>query len=258
MREHVLQVLQEYGLTSKDAHVYVTTLELGQAPASMIARYTGFKRVTTYVILEDLVRKQMMRCVTKNKTKVYTVVDPALLVEKQKMQAYRLEALLPDLTSLAYALRGKPKVQVFEGKEWVKECYDDLLTSEAPIYSLLGAHAADEDLAQWLNTDFLPRRMAKKLHAYVLLCSTPGNSEKYAPRKRPTDKRYAKYTQMKAIESKLFSLTTGIDLHGIDKVNIILFGAQEMSAITVQSKELYQTLRSLFDFMWECADGKLT
>lgn len=256
MREHVLQVLQEYGLSSKDAHVYVTTLELGQAPASMIARYTGFKRVTTYVILEDLVRKQMMRCVTKNKTKVYTVVDPALLVEKQKLQAVRLEALLPDLAGLAYALRGKPKVQVFEGKEGVKACYEDLLTSQEPLYALLGAHAADEELAQRLNTDFLPRRITKKIHASVLLCGTEWNIEKYVPRKRPKHKMYAWYTQLKIIEHNVFKLASEINLYGTDKVAIMLFGSQEMSAVMIQSKQLYMTLKSLFDFMWRCADGE--
>lgn len=248
MRDHILQVLQEYGLTSKDAHVYVTTLELGQAPASMIARYTGFKRVTTYVILEDLVRKQMMRCITKNKTKVYSVVEPALLVEQQKAQAYRLEALLPDLAGLAYALRGKPKVQVFEWREGVKTWYADLLTSTEPIYAFLGAHAADTELAKRLNTAFLPKRFENKIHAHVLLCTTPGNADKYAP------KKYAWYTQTKTLEHSLFKLTSEINLYGKDKIAIMLFGPQEMSAVTIQSQQLYDTLRAIFDFMWLCAD----
>ncbi len=36
----------------------------------------------------------------------------------------------------------------------------------------------------------------------------------------------------------------------------MLFGSQEMSAVMIQSKQLYMTLKSLFDFMWRCADGE--
>ena len=59
MYDQFLPLLQEQGMSEKEALIYLTTLSLGSAPASTIARKIGIKRVTTYAILKDLERQQI-------------------------------------------------------------------------------------------------------------------------------------------------------------------------------------------------------
>lgn len=50
-------ILQENGFTAKEAKIYLAALELGNAPASSIARHCGENRVTVYTILKDLCKQ---------------------------------------------------------------------------------------------------------------------------------------------------------------------------------------------------------
>ncbi|USN54328.1 MAG: hypothetical protein H6765_07295 [Candidatus Peribacteria bacterium] len=65
MDEKLIAVLKRYGLSEKEAKIYLTTLELGSAPASTIGRRAGIKRVTAYALLQDLKRKQIVLSVEK-------------------------------------------------------------------------------------------------------------------------------------------------------------------------------------------------
>ncbi len=254
MRDTLIKTLQEFWLTTKDAQVYMTTLELWQAPTSMIARYCGYKRVSTYVILEDLVRKGMMRCVTKNKIKTYSVVELNQIVNQEKTRIQHLETLLPDFTNIADSLRGKPKTQVFEWLEAMKEAYKDLLSNGQVIYSFLGAHAADQKIVDWLNKEFLPQRLKKQIVANVLVCKTEGNKKKYDPHTHNKSNKQKVLTNIKTLKEKQFSLNSEVNIYGNDKLAIMLFTAKEMSAIMIQSKQLYETMKAIFDFMWSLSD----
>jgi sugar-specific transcriptional regulator TrmB len=55
------QFLQHYGLSQKEAAVYVACLRQGDGTVLQIARQANIKRPTTYVILEDLVTRGLVR-----------------------------------------------------------------------------------------------------------------------------------------------------------------------------------------------------
>lgn len=254
MRETLIKTLEQFGLSGKDAQVYMTTLELWQAPTSTIARYAGYKRISTYVILEDLVRRGVIRCIRKNKIKTYSVVELNQIVSQEKSRIQYLETLLPSFTNMAEGLRGKPKTQIFEWLEAIKEAYNDLLLNKEAIYSFLGAHAADHRLANRLNKEFLPQRLQKQIVANVLICQTEGNKEKYNPHQQSKTKKQKLLTNIKTLKEKKFSLGSEINIYGTDKVAVMLFNIKEMSAIMIQSKQLHETMKTIFDFMRSLGD----
>jgi sugar-specific transcriptional regulator TrmB len=57
MDTNLLITIQNYGFSDKEAKIYLTTLELGSAIASTIARRAELKRVTVYALLNDMKRK---------------------------------------------------------------------------------------------------------------------------------------------------------------------------------------------------------
>ncbi len=50
----MIDILQHYGFTEKEAKVYLAVFTLGSAPGSTVARHAGENRVTVYTILRDL------------------------------------------------------------------------------------------------------------------------------------------------------------------------------------------------------------
>ena len=52
--------LLAYGLSEKETHVYLAALSLGAASVARIAQRANEKRPTTYLVLEDLMRKNLV------------------------------------------------------------------------------------------------------------------------------------------------------------------------------------------------------
>ena len=49
--------LKNLGLNDKEANIYLALLQLGKSTATKIAKKSGLKRPTTYVIIEQLIDK---------------------------------------------------------------------------------------------------------------------------------------------------------------------------------------------------------
>lgn len=101
MDANLLITLQNYGLSEKEARVYLTVLELGAVPASTIARNTGIKRVTIYSILKDLVEKEIVTEENKNEAKYFSVIHPELLLNRIQEKYNMLKEYITELTTLA-------------------------------------------------------------------------------------------------------------------------------------------------------------
>jgi len=53
----MIDILEQYGFSEKEAKVYMAGLELGSAPASSIARCSGENRATVYSVIRELIKK---------------------------------------------------------------------------------------------------------------------------------------------------------------------------------------------------------
>jgi hypothetical protein len=94
-----------------------------------------------------------------------------------KQQYETFEQKVPELMALVQSYTNKPRVQYFEGFEGVKEMYEDLLSTQEPIRAFLGTSSTDEQLLQYLYNDFLPRRVAQCIKAYVLVPNDEKSSQ---------------------------------------------------------------------------------
>ncbi len=82
MSSDLLITLQNYGLSEKEARVYLTVLELWTSIASTIARRAELNRATTYTLLEDLKRDGIVNEATKDGVKYYSVISPDVLLNQ--------------------------------------------------------------------------------------------------------------------------------------------------------------------------------
>ena len=138
MDANLLITLQNYGLSEKEARIYLTTLELGTSIASTIARRAELNRATTYTLLEDLKRDGIVNETTKEGVKYYSVISPDILLKQLEQKYESFKDKVPELLALAEKFGNKPRIQFFEGLEGVKKMYGDLLTSTTePICAFL-------------------------------------------------------------------------------------------------------------------------
>jgi sugar-specific transcriptional regulator TrmB len=245
MDANLLITLQNYGLSEKEARVYLTVLELGTSIASTIARRAELNRVTTYTILEDLKMDGIVNETIKEGVKYYSVISPDILLKQLEQKYESFKEKVPELLAMAEKFGSKPRVQFFEGLEGVKKMYNDLLTSTTePICAFLGLESISTKLHEYLNKEFLPQRIKLGIKAKVI--SHTGEKNKAY---KSMDKQTLKETRM--IKDNAFILHHEINIYGEDRVAIAMFNHEEMSALIIHSKKFHDTLLSIFNFIWK-------
>ncbi len=120
-------ILESQGFSPMEAKVYLANLELGLVPASVIARKLEENRVTIYSTLQNLIKRDLILTVTKNKVVHYSAISPKNLLKKSQERVNQLSDSMPELLALTMMFNDKPSVQFYEGVEGLKMLYDDTL-----------------------------------------------------------------------------------------------------------------------------------
>jgi len=245
MDANLLITLQNYGLSEKEARVYLTVLELGTSIASTIARRAELNRVTVYTILEDLKRDGIVNETTKETIKYYSVISPDILLKQLEQKYESFKEKVPELLALAEKFGNKIRVQFFEWVEWMVKMYNDLLNSTTePIHSFLGLQDMQPLLKKRLFNEFVPQRIKLKIPAKVIVSDHQANTDY-----KKLDKKACKETRV--IKSSLFALYGEINIYAENRVAIAMFNDKEMSWIVIHSKSLHDSLKSIFDLVWQ-------
>ncbi len=122
--EHI-QALQNVGLSEKQALVYNALLELGEANMSSIAKHSKLKRPTVYLVIEELSKLSLVSLIQKRNKKIYSAAHPERIAEILESRNKRFQELLPNLLARFGTFGNKPKVQMLEGLDGIKQAYQE-------------------------------------------------------------------------------------------------------------------------------------
>lgn len=127
------QTLEKLGLSKNEAKIYLALLELGQTTILQLARKTQLKRPTIYLIIDSLLKKNLIQTLPKDKKIFYLAENPQQLLIKLQENTKELQTILPDLQSLYSQEKERPRLTFYEGKEGVKKVYDLIRQSKTEI-----------------------------------------------------------------------------------------------------------------------------
>src|SRR3989338_6412357 len=82
----LVKILEDLGLSEKEAKVYLASLELGESAPAEIAKHAGINRDTTYVIAEKLVKDGLMSQLEKDKKTYFMAENPEQLLRLLRKQ----------------------------------------------------------------------------------------------------------------------------------------------------------------------------
>lgn len=238
----IQNVLQQCGLTEKEAKVYLACLELGPQPVSQIAKKAKINRVTAYDILGKLIKRGMVNFYVKNDLKFFNPTDPELVIKEFKRKTKELEKSLPILKGL-YSKTNHPYLQFFEGIEGIKAIYADTLKSSTEIMNYANSH---EIRIHWPNYDkeYVAVRAAKKIMLHGI-----APRDEYGETVQKSDQKYFRETRL--VPADQFTFTNEINIYD-DKVAIISY-KEELIGMIIQSPEIANTQRDIFKMAWQFA-----
>lgn len=252
-------ILQKIGLTEKDSEVYLACLELGTQPASVIAKKAGLKRPTTYLILEGLLKRGLVSEYTGSNVKFFTAVSPEYLlnyVEKQRRELTshqrELEQYLPQFQSLSNPYSLNPKVRFYEGVEGVERVMDDTLTA-SPKNGILTFSSIDrwlihEGLSEYIKNYARRRSVDKKIPLRGIVIDTP-MARQYLEQDYTGD---TEITQTRWFPKEISNFHNEINIYD-NKVAICSIGRHELLGVIIESQEIAESQRSIFELAWNAS-----
>jgi sugar-specific transcriptional regulator TrmB len=241
--DNPIHILQQRGMSDKQAQVYLCGLKMGALPASTIARLIGLKRVTVYALLKELELQGIVRSYKKWRTSYFQMAEPTQLLVLLKQKAESFAEQLPQLLSLDTQQSKRPNIQYYDGLESIKQLYDDILNQSGKlIVGFIGAEGIDTKLEKHLYEYNIPKRVSKWIKAKIIVSDTPGN-KKYAW----VDANGLKETKL--LPGKVLTTASEINLYAGNKVALIMYGSNELFGILIISKYLHDNLKSIFDYL---------
>ena len=238
------ELLQNLGLSDREVIIYIALLNRGPLLPQSIARETGIKRTTLYVIFPEMIKKGLILEVSQGKRRLLQAVSPDKLFDNYEKKYRELKSGIGELLTL-YRMQGmKPKIEVFEGLEGIKRIYIDTLEigKEVLVYNRM--YRFDKELLNWNKDYFIPQRIKKKIKVRAIV-----TAEKVGFEHMPSEK----FRETRFVPYEKFPLRIENLIYG-DKICFLTVEAGgPLVAILVESKQIAQAQRALFELAWEGA-----
>ncbi len=252
MARDLLQILRGAGLDEKESQLYLSGLQLGSAPASEYAKAAGYNRITAYNTLEGLVHRGLFTVERKVRAKFYAPVAPEYLAVEVRKNAEAVERMLPELRSLQGAQYRKPHIRFFEGWEGVRRVYEDTLTAKTEILNFANSAVVRKHWPKY-DEEYVAQRVKRGIHLRGI-----APDDETGRRVHGEDKKMCR--EIRLVSAKEFDFRNEIKVYD-HKVTISSFdtgprGEADLFGVIIESKEVAETLRQIFEMAWRYAGKK--
>lgn len=249
MAKDLQHVLQSVGFSDREAQLYLAGLQMGSAPASEYGQQASLNRITAYNTLEDLVRRGFFTVQKKLKGKFYAPVAPEYVALEARKSVEALQRSLPELRSLRGAEYRKPLVRFFEGWEGLRRVYEDTLTAKTDLLNFANSGVVRN---HWPNYD--SEYVAERVKRGIRL---RGIAPDDAAGKRVHGEDRERLREIRLVPAREFDFTNEINVYD-SKVAICSFdsglrGDQDMFGVIIESREVAETQRQIFEMAWRYA-----
>ncbi|PIN86528.1 hypothetical protein COV19_04520 [Candidatus Woesearchaeota archaeon CG10_big_fil_rev_8_21_14_0_10_44_13] len=234
--------LEKLGLTKNESKVYLALLELGSINADPIIKKTGLHRNIVYDNLDKLAKKGLAGFVVKNNRKYFEASQPGQILEwirQKKAEAIDneklAESIMPDIESLRKLSKEKKEAIVLSGVKSVMALVIDM--PEEGNFDMFATGYGMRTLfpVQYKRFNDNIAKYKRKVRAIIsenLRHEDQGSSiNRFLP------------------EYHMLPVNTSILK---DRVNIIIF-EKDPIAIQIRSREVADSYRTYFNFMWSIA-----
>lgn len=246
--ENIEGQLQKLGLEEKEAKVYLACLDLKEATAFDISQKSNIKRSTTYFVLENLVQKGLVFVRKTKKATFFGASSPKKLITQHKHKEKILQNLVPTL-SLAYnSSNNAPRVQIYEGDEGMRQIYLEIIEhlkkrKEALFFGEISHFDQFQDvLDEWTRNLSRKDFKTRGLMNYSEIDS--GYVKKIRQSQNPNH-------QNRFLPKGSAFLSNDNAIYG--QKLAIFFTKKERFAIVIESQEIADSYRALFDLAWKSA-----
>lgn len=246
----MLKKLIDFGLSDKEAKVYLALLELGSGSVSMIARRARVTRTNTYHLLNALQSYGLVSSSeSKSSKSIFSAEKPERLLYMVRERMHEAERryseakdLMPQIKSVYHDPEQKLSVRYYEGVEGIITAYEDTLTAKTKILGYASVEHQHSFFPGYFP-EYYERRTKKKIPVECFLAQT-----KDSLMVKSLDKKHIRKTQ---IIPEKFQISPEINIYD-DKVAVL--SLKEKFGVIIESAEVADAFRKMFTLAYERAE----
>lgn len=236
-------ILVDAGLTEAEAAAYTFLVQNSPIAPPHLAELINESRTNTYKLLESLEELGLAQKDESEKKIKYWAKNPNALLQRVKdeqqeaeLKAKKLQSSLPSLVNDFLKHNEQPGVRFFQGKEGIKQIYEDTLKSKKDVYLI----RSDAD-RKMMSLDFYINHSKKRADAGInTTILTNVSSKSWSDE---TDNKF-NICRINIPESS-YTAPVEINIYD-DKVGLISFGEEAMGMI-IESSQIAQSMKELFE-----------
>lgn len=242
---NLMSGLHYFGLTEKEAKIYLALLQAGEQTAYSIAIKSELKKPTTYVVLEELVRRGIVHKIPRAKSTRYEAVDPVELFVVARERAEHAEAILPELRALYRTDTTKVKASFYEGLNGIKEMGGKLVEhTKGREHIAFYAHQKDtpkvlQEYWKELNAEYAKNNITRR----AITTHDPSINDYLTNKVVPKNS-----LQLKALSPKKYSSNISIEVY--DKWTQII-SHRYLQGILIENPDIAHVMKQIFELIWE-------
>lgn len=242
MVEQISDILQDLGLSIKEAEVYLALLRLGEETASRISEIAELNRITTYVILKSLKEKGFCSVYDHNNVQYFKPIKPEQILGLLEEKKSKIRAILPELKKQEKAVSEKPEISLYEGKKGIAACMTLLLKDAEKKKEVFGYGnvSISEQVIQYQSLYWRKTRLSKKIKMKAVSDSL-GDIEHRSP------SEWKKLTEVRT-NKEMANLSTYVIFTENYTAYFMMKG--EPYCTLIKSKELAEKEKFNFDMLW--------
>jgi len=232
----MLQELIQYGLSDKEANVYMICLKTGQATANRIAELANLARSTTYDILDRLKALGLISTTIIDNKMNYIANNPDVLITSLNEKKAGIGKILPSLKKMHNKVEDKPYSEVFQGRIAIIKLLEEILDNAKDL-KIIGSIGNALEKIGYHPEKFRMKRIERKILAKQIL-------ENSKDARKIKENKYTKIRFLDSMENS----REGIFIFGDYVYHLLL--QYEVSAIKIKSKDHAQMMEIMFDELW--------
>jgi sugar-specific transcriptional regulator TrmB len=233
-----LKNLLEFGLSDKEARVYLASLALGPAVAQAIAAKAGINRPTAYLMIESLQRRGLMSVMQKGKRRHFVAGNPnhlRYLVAQEKRavdeREKAVEEIIKDIDQVRVHDEGEIEVEVLEGMEATRRIQEHALRTSGTVRELCNIALVRRHLPPQFEGD---RR--KEIVKRNNVLGVYANADQL-------EREVSAVSRKVGADRKIVAGLNTID----DTAYLTVYGGKSKKTLIIKNIEILTTLNALFD-----------
>ncbi len=233
------RTLKEIGFEEDEIKIYLFLLKLGKSSQQSISDKTGILRQTVYDIMKKMELKGYVSQSIIGKRKIYSAIDPNILLNKIREKEDELIQIIPQLESLRNNKEVYLSSETFLDIAGLKNLFNLTLESKSGIFWFANKEISDKIFQEYYWHNYAKKRISKKIPMKLLI-------EPTLKKDWDTDKKSLRETRRNKMVKGMLSSFVIFD----DKVIIYSMKEEQLFGVFIRNRVIKSSFENIFLNLW--------